>query len=366
MIATTSANTWNLDLSAKLRLAERIRQGNPVLTFSEDPALASLCTCLALEREVGNPEFDRLSPFFGVLPPKSAENPWNSEIFAKGDDLGIRFTRRDGKPLQVRHADFAKILAPESLGDHGELQQVVIYPNRVAVQFRARGFELVIVRDWILASALDVTGENRVSYLLTNEWEIRQNIARQQVDLMTKRQLPFFGTHDVVDHLLGADADRYDHFCDLFLEVQTILNAVFADAKAPSRRQLIVSYLIGVLLDDLAQPKWYGSSAHAHLVRSALSALQDAARPCVAVCVEPLILPPTFHSLVEALRGQSGSIAALQIRFDLLLSELTRSPVQFRNDSVVLPPGLALPRAVPTRARGGALQPFTLVRRDPT
>ncbi len=327
MIATT-ANTWNLGLSAKRRLVERLRQGNSVIPFSDEPALASLCACLALQREMGNREFDRLSPFFGVELAPRAANPWESEIFQNGAEIGIRFVRRDGRPLTVRHADFAVLLAPESLGDDGELRQAVIYPQRVAERYRQRGFELVIVRDWILSSALALDEENHVSYLLTNEWEIQQNISRQQVELMTKRQLPFFGTHDIVDHLLGANVALYEVFRDLYLETKQKLDCAFASPSMPSRSRLILSYLIGVLLDDLAQPKWYGSAAHAGLVRYALAALKNAPPVCPASEALPKTLPGPFHELMEALRAKTSAPASLRIRFEILLTDLFRAPLQ--------------------------------------
>ncbi len=311
------ARVITLDLPRKQKLISQLRLHNEVIRFQDEPAMASLCTCLGLQFELGNPDYDRLSPFFGASSFES--NPWHSEIISSHGELGVRFRRLDGVGLKLCHGDFKYLIDCSSFDEHGELSTITIFPNRVATNFRTKGFELVVVRDWILTSCLNLDGKTRVAYLFANEWEIKNNIAKTQASLMAKRQLAFSGTHDVADHLLNANSERFSFFHNLFSDAQRTFDSVFAPSTAPSRSQLILSYFIGVLLDDLAQPKWYGSRQHEFLARQALSKLP---RVTNQKRRQTLALPHSFHVLVSDLRSQNADIPRLYNGFSTFLNEV--------------------------------------------
>lgn len=302
------AQSLKIDEAVKQRLVVKLRQHGEAIRFGDDPALASLCSCLGLQHELGQPELDRLSPFFGRMP--GAGRPWRSELVASPEGFGLAISPVDGRRLEVRHEDFRWILDRESFDDNGTLSRLVIYPAKVANTFAAKGFELVIVRDWLLTSCL-VDSAERVPYLYANEWEIRNNIARTQIGLMLGRRLAFSGTHDIVDHLLGADAARFDESRALLERARNVFEA--CEWNAP---QLLLSYLIGVALDDLAQPRWYGSRDHHWLVGRALDHL-----PALAGGERALVLPASFHEMVRRLRAK-GPAAPLTIAFRYFLRDI--------------------------------------------
>lgn len=300
-------------------LVEKLKAGPEIITYAEDPTLASLCTVLGLQFEMGKRESDRLSPFFGVEVPLSGDSPWCHEIFTQDGEFGIRFARREGGALEVRHPDFCHILDPSSFDETGLLSSVVIFPARVAKAYAAKGFELVIVRDWLLTSALCEKEEERVTYLYANEWEIQNNIAHTQASLMLQRRLAFSGTHDIADHLLGADAVRFDECRDLFLEAAQVFTHVFWKRTSATKQKLLLSYLIGVVLDDLAQPRWYGSAKHRYLAQKALDELLHITR---VQDVDSFALPPSFQHLVDSLRAKEKPLFHLESGFSQFLSYL--------------------------------------------
>ena len=308
-----------IESETKRILVEKLKNGPELITYAEEPTLASLCTALGLQFEMGKRDSDRLSPFFGVDVPVSGENPWCNEIFTHEGEFAIRFFRADKQLLEVRHPDFCHILDPSSFAETGALTQLVIFPARVARTFADKGFGLVVVRDWILTSALCDSEENRVSYLFANEWEIQNNIAHTQAKLMTQRQLAFSGTHDIADHLLGADAARFDECRDLFVEAVQVFTHVFWKRASATKQKLLLSYLIGVVLDDLAQPRWYGSLKHRFLAKKALDELLQIAQ---AQDVGTWALPPSFQQLIDSLRQKEEPLLQLESGFTQFLKYL--------------------------------------------
>jgi hypothetical protein len=304
----TTPQVLQMDSSSRRRLAEKLQAGTEILRFEEDPLLASLCACMGLHFEIGDPAYDRLSLFFGVDP--AAENPWRKEIITAGEKIGLRLTRKDGRPLEVRHPDFANLLDASSFDEKGELTRLVLFPADIARTYATKGFDLVIVRDWFLNTCLG-DDERRVPYLYANRWEIEENIALTQARLLARPQLAFFGTHDIADHLLQLDRDRFESFRPLYDEVLGTFDEVFPAGEKKSGPVLLVSYLLGIVLDDLAQPRWYESRRHEALARMAMPALRalGGARGPTAD------LPPSFHSLVERLRSDETSLEGLETAY---------------------------------------------------
>jgi hypothetical protein len=304
--------------SVRRKLVDKVQRQSEVISFEDDPALASLCTALGLQFELGRIDYDRMSPFFGVEPSSDGNNPWISEIISRDSKVGLRFRPKDGRKLEIRHPDFRYIIDPSSFDDKGELSHIVIFPGDIAATYKAKGFQLVIVRDWILTSSLNLDERTQVPYLYANQWEIENNIAATQVRLMVKNQLAFSGTHDVVDHLLGAHSSRFNVFRDLFQQVFKTYEVVFPQGQSRSWNVLVHSYLIGVLLDDLAQPKWYGSKNHEALLRMALMNIRGNQPP--ASDSKRAEFPPSFHALVDCLRSKNCEAKLLSQRYSSFLS----------------------------------------------
>jgi len=312
---SVGVQTLAINAASKRNLVHRLRSKGPVLRFEAEPVLAALCTSLALEFEIGNPDFDRFSPFLGVSPAEALEK----DLVVRGSEVGLRLRRREGKPFSPRHSDLAHLLDCDSLDTDGQLKQALIFPGQVARTYRERGFELVIVRDWLLSSALCLEDSQRVKYLHANEWEIRAHIAGTQARMMARNQIAFFGAHDIVDHLFGSDRQGFESggaLCNRVLEAFERL----PEGARESRPHLLSSYLIGIALDDLAQPRWYGSKAHAAVVEFCVQFLL-AARP-MAGCLE---LPDSFHSAVSAMRASTDDHLPLQNALERFAADLIPS-----------------------------------------
>jgi hypothetical protein len=283
--------TLSTDSSWKENLALRLRSKGEIVRFDEEPVLAALCTCAALQFEVGNPEFDRLTPFLGG----QEGTEWRTDLVVKGQDVGVRIRRRDGRSLEPRHRDLCHLLDPSSLDEAGVLSQAVIFPRLVAETYRKRGVELVIVRDWILRTALHFGPFEAVGYLQTNLWEVEMGIAATQAAMLARGELAFFGTHDIVDHLFGWEGRGFQSLSPLYHRAATRLAAA---TKTRARSHLLLSYLVGVALDDSAQPKWYGSPEHLFTVQFLLDQLERS-----PVREGALSIPESFHRAAHSMRN---------------------------------------------------------------
>ena len=100
------------------------------------------------------------------------------------------------------------------------------------------------------------------------------------------------------------------HLSRLGQEVADALTEYFApvDGRPRSRATLILPYLLGVLLDDLAQPANYRSARHERMVGELLDALRARAiDPCVSWRM--MRFPEGFGSLIELTRIASAEDA---------------------------------------------------------
>ncbi len=288
------------DASFKRTLALRLASKGEIVRYQEDPVLAALCTCAALQFEAGNPAFDRLTPFLGG----QSGTEWAVDLVVRGQDIGVRIRRRDGQALEPRHPDLCHLLDPSSLNDEGVLSQAVIFPKLVAERYRKLGVDLVIVRDWILRSALSLEASETVGYLETNLWEVEACIAATQASMLARSELAFFGTHDIVDHLFGWNAPGFRSFSSTH---QRAAAALATAAQTKSRSHLLLSYLVGVALDDTAQPKWYGSPAHRFTIDFVLDKLESA-----PLREGTLAIPESFHQVANTMRSKPASFGSLR------------------------------------------------------
>lgn len=264
-----------------------------VFTFETEPLLASLIACLGLQFEIGKPEWDRLSPALGVEGSKA----WKTQVVICDGHIGIRMWMDDNQELLPRHEDFKEILHPLSLLN-GRLCQVVIFPALVAKNYQQRGLNLVIVKDWVLSTFLS---ESALNYLKTNFYEIENNSAKLQIQLMSSKSISFSGTHDLADHLLGGHEGGFDQ--KLLSDVDKVYQQAFSGTTY-SKRKLVISYLIGIVLDDLAQPVWYNSSDHRLLLKKSLALFSLVDR--IKDDINKVFLPDSFNELIKQLRAKNS------------------------------------------------------------
>lgn len=312
-------------------LARRLEAKDEIFSFRSDPLLASLVSCLGLQFELGKMEQDRTSALLGVE--LSAANPWRTEIISLGDQLGLRAWVPGREELAPQHEDFRLILHPLSM-QGGRLSQLVTFPMQVAKAFEARGIELVVVRDWALSAFL--SRNRNLNYQKTNREEIEQHITLLQMKLMRGRRLAFTGTHDLGDHLLGGHAGGIAQSDSLLADLEHVYAKVFAEGRG-LRSQLVASYLIAVMLDDLVQPQWYGSTGHTLIARRALALIEVLAK---RADIPAVFLPRSFHEIVARLRSREASFAELERLFLRFSLDLQGSARQERKQPAVAPGAL--------------------------
>jgi len=279
----------------------KIKKEKDIFSFVENPLLASLITCMGLQAELGNKQYDRLSVALGVDLEGYNVNPWKTEIISYRNKIGIRMWMEGKREIYPDHPDFINILDGMSLSKSGELNQIIIFPEDVADRYREKGLNLVIVKPWVLSSFLSKQ-QDRVNYFKTNSWEIELNSAKLQTQMMSVGQVAFSGTHDLVDHLLGGTGEGLKDRKSLYEHFHFEYQEIFNENRNVKKIELVTSYLIGVLLDDLAQPKWYGSDLHREIAIKALRFL--ASLKCYEKDQVTLGLPSSFHRLIELLRSQ--------------------------------------------------------------
>jgi hypothetical protein len=192
----------------------------------------------------------------------------------------------------------------------------VIFPEIVAKIVALQGIELALVRDW---------GTNTVfggfdgshGYYQTNYWELSSNDALIFAELIKEGRLAFLGTHDFVAHITGVKAEN---LASLRSDAETVHKSIthyLSGAPNPSLASLILPYIIGVVLDDLAQPPVYrsedgGAGRHAFL-RELLAELNRAAiSPKTPTAL--LEFPAQFIKIMELMRTPGIENDPFQIR----------------------------------------------------
>lgn len=281
--------------TSRQKLKEKLLQQEEIFSFKKEPLLASLTACLGIQNEIGRKNQDRLSPYLGI--DLENDNPWQSEIVTYQGEIGLRLFLKEGGNLLPQSQDLAYVLHPLSFDKESELSQIVIFPKLIFKNYLQKKFELVIVRDWAVSAFL-YDNEEQVNYLYDNDWEIKNNAALVQSKLVLNRQIAFSGTHDLADHLLGANAEKYSQPQEIYQRVAKVFGEKFCSGREALNQELVLSYGIGFLLDDLAQPRWYNSTQHLTLLNLFIEAL--AKIKCHSYI--PLKLPASFSRMMHLLR----------------------------------------------------------------
>ncbi len=240
-------NPLRLKQESLERLRAELATKSDIISFQSDGKFCSFLACVGIQFELQHEKWDRLSAPLGV-----SREILNCQMIAKDEYFGVVFTRKDGKEFLPDHPSLKDLIDPSSLDENRCLTRIVIFPEKVAEDFRERGLELVIVRDWVLDSFL--TNQPSYNYQFASEAEMDSKSALRQAQLLSQRQLSFSGTHDLADHLLGVDPSQ------LFQNEEVFRMSLHKIQK--HQDQKLLTYTMGVVLDDLAQPIWYQSSKH--------------------------------------------------------------------------------------------------------
>ncbi len=263
-------------------LSEALQSSPPFVSFDENGPLAGLCFCIALQKELGDPKLDRLSPYFGVRP---SPGVWKTNIHMVQGRWAISGELRNQKPFEFRHPDMGLVLGPGTVIQKCGPVKWTIIPSIVAAKVLKQGVELGIVRDWFLDSIL--LGQKNNVYLIANQLELDSLYGEMQADLMRRGRLAFQGTHDIVDHLFGLDGEVYlrgkslYEFC--YAAIKKAGSCLISknghdfNNRITEQHYRTVVYTMGVLLDDLAQPRWYQSREHTNALVRCMRSFEDPA-----------------------------------------------------------------------------------------
>lgn len=277
-----------------------------VFTFESDPQLASLVSAMGLCFEINQSDWNRLGPPLGFGTRIQTTAPWQARVVEVDGFAGVEGWVDGVELFYPDHPDFGYILHSASLNSSGELARVILSPYRISQFMKSRGVEAVVVKEWVLSSFLADESE-RENYQVTNLKELEANIALLQTKLMLGKQLSLTGTHDLVDHVLGLDVNAFDRRSGLIQDARELLGTL---EKSPHKRALSVSYLMGVVLDDMAQPVWYLSEKHDFLLQRSISLLT------AAFSQDDWLdwrLPPVFTKLVSELRSDGEMEALVEV-----------------------------------------------------
>ncbi len=297
-------------------LTRRVEGSPEIIPFSDDPAFAGAVAAIGMGREVGTYN-DELARFLfdqrsGAAIDRAA---LGSELVRYGSKIGVRIRAKGVQSIDIQFRGIQELLHPTlSFDVDGKLQQLVIFPASVARILEQRGVNAVLVRPWALNTIFG-RFDPKMHFYETNMWELTNVDTSLFARLISQRQIPFLGTHDFVAHIAATDGTRWTRLQERGREVLAVMEEYLQNAPTPSLASLVLPYLAGVLLDDLAQPVTYDDETRSVPLRVILDHLQ---RKSIDPNARGLLthFPPHFAHLIELARFQD-------------LKEVQRSAEQF-------------------------------------
>jgi hypothetical protein len=252
-------------------LRKKLLASPEVIPYSRDPRAASLITCLGNQQEVGTPN-DELARFL-FTPESDRPIPRESlraELISPGSAFGVRIWAEGFSHLEIRFPKLRGLLHPDySFHPDGSLKQLVVFPAPIARWLEGQGVTAVLVKPWALNTIFGGFHPSQ-GYYQTNMWEMFNIDVIRYAGLVERRQVPFLGTHDLVAHVAGTQRAAWDELAPLGGRVRRHLQEYFQGVARPNPGSLILPYIAGIVLDDLAQPPCYGAPSRRHVLEEVL------------------------------------------------------------------------------------------------
>lgn len=287
----------------------QLLQKETSFSFIEEPRVAALVSSLGIQREVLTVSNELVGHVFDAETGREVQwHEMRSELVASGESIGVRIWVPGSSVLTIVNEGLAAFVNPRfSLDAKNNLGQLVFFPESVDQILRLEGGELVIVPEWGLNTIFGGFDPG-VHFYQTNLWEIDNNDTLRFARLLGRRQIPLLGTHDLTAHSAGVRRAEMDRLAALGDRIADLLGSYFSSAKGAkvNRASLIIPYLIGVLLDDLAQPVHYGSKKRLFVI----DALLEVIRSNPINLTEPrriLRAPRAFRRLIEFTRSSDDA-----------------------------------------------------------
>jgi hypothetical protein len=294
---------YTLTAKERERLRGFISAQGEVFKFSTDPKTASLIAALGIHQEVGTLNDDLARFVFekdGItLVPRTA---LKSELVKLGSRFGVRIWAMGRTEIVVRLPGFKALLHPEhSFNADGSTREIVIFPETIAQIIALENVEAVLVKAWVLNTVFGGLGAG-AQYYEVKLWDIENNDTLLFSRITEKRLVPFLSTHDLAVHISGLKGKEWDEIEKDAARVRKSLEIYFLGVKKPSVGALILPYLTGVVLDDLAQALVYRSPGHLAVLNELLRVL-DARELAPGLGGRLVTFPEKFNAIVELARS---------------------------------------------------------------
>jgi hypothetical protein len=311
------------------RLRSQFQKLDDVTLYSEQPTFAAQVSCYGILREVGGPN-DELARFIFDADSKNVveRSSLQAEIVTWKTLTGVRIWSNQSSRIEIRTPGFKDLLHPLfSYNDDGTIRCLVIFPEIISKIIKAKGVDAVIVKRWGLNTIFGGFDSSR-GYYQTNFWELENNDSLLFADLTRQGRVAFLGTHDLIAHICGIDANAWTLLRRQAEDVYQAIKKYFESVQKPSITAMILPYTIGVILDDLAQPPTYGSKSHALFLEALLSSLQQ---KVVAPDLKTVLgeFPVSFEKIIMGSRSEDYAKDSLLVSrvIEDMVSEINRHSI---------------------------------------
>ena len=263
-----------------------------ITPFSADPKRAARVAAYGISREIGGPN-DEIARF--LFDRKTGSPIDRARVRAELVDWkgysGVRLIDSAGWDVRVRgFADFR----------HPKMKDIVIFPELVARVLEKRGIEPVLVRRWGLNSIFGGFDPSK-NYYQANMWELAQNDGLLYAKIVARGGLALLGTHDLVGHVAGSTREAWSELTVLAGRVHDDLSEMFDGGETGNVPTLLLSYMIGTIFDDLAQPANHASPAHLTALAIFLKATREY-RGHSHEASSLNVFPRSFDDVIQAAR----------------------------------------------------------------
>lgn len=169
--------------------------------------------------------------------------------------------------LEIKHPELKEII---TCNDH----EILISPMKIADFIHSKGITPVFVKSWaiqIFFSSFDLQKD-----ILTEQlWSFKNNDVILYSQLVADHKIIFQGTHDIVGHITGLNREGFSFAAEVGRNIFKKLHMHFGKYKKGNLPSHLIPFLIGLLLDDLAQKPYYFSTIRAQAIEELLKCIDD-------------------------------------------------------------------------------------------
>ena len=269
-----SFRSFRITPEEKDLLRSRFSQTSEIVPMASDLKFFSLIAALGLHQEIGTIH-DELSTFLfdAKTGEKVARPALRSEMIEYRGAIGVRIWADGVSELDPRVRGIRTLLHPEfSYDGSGRISQLVFFPETIVQIARLEGGDLVSVMPWGMNTVFGGFDAKK-SYYEGNMFEFINLDSIRYSRLLEKRQIAFFGTHDLVSHIAGVKRSAWPELQSRGRAARILFETYFAKSARPAPFALVLPYALGMLLDDLAQPMNYESMSRRHVVELLMEAI---------------------------------------------------------------------------------------------